>query len=464
MNKNSILVAIAMLLTVRSDGQQVLTEQSVKSSVEFVYNDLVPNPRPPYKLFFNDTNLNALISIGLVNNADLLMAYNRVEIARAEQKIAKSGLLPAINGFGSVGGSKAGNNTVDGVGNKGTSIPYPWTPDYNVGLSFNWELDIWGKLSNRKKSAMAKTLYTAEGKNYVLTGLIAEIATRYYSLLSLDEQLAVVERNIELQKKALDVVRLQKEGGRATELAVKQFEAQTARTESMKYQIEQDIVTLENEINFLLARTPTTIARDKGATSKMVKLRNDSVPSDLLLERPDVRQAGYALQASGYDAKAAFRAMMPSLTIDAKGGFNAYNTTTLFDPVSLAYSVFGSLLAPVFNRNVLKTQYKIAMMQNKEAAYQYRKTIMGAYFEVSTTMKSLQLMSKKIEKNTAETEALEAAVGIANDLYLAGYANYLEVITAQKNALESELNLMQTKQKYTITTVSLYKALGGGSD
>jgi NodT family efflux transporter outer membrane factor (OMF) lipoprotein len=415
-----------------------------------------------YDKFFTDRQLVALLDTALQNNADVRIAYERVEAAGAGLLSARGALLPSFNVQMTGGSTRFGNYTMDGMGNATTpGVPFPIINDYFPGVSSSWEADVWGKLKNKKRAARMRYFATKAGADLVKTRLISEVAYRYYNLCALDEELSILDTNIRLQTRALEIVKLQKEAGRATELAVKQCEAQLARTRGMEYRVKTDILTAENELNFLLGRYSVPVKRSGIKLEQADKITGIGVPAQLLQRRPDVVQAEMELAASNADVAAARAAFFPALTISATAGFNAYHTSVLFDPVSAAYAAMGGLVAPVFNKNLIKAGYNAAKAGNREAFAQYGKTVMNAVYEVSTNVGRIANLKAQYAQNVISATALDEAVAISGDLFIGGYANYLEIITAQRNAIEADLEVVQSKKNIMIGVVDLYRALGG---
>lgn len=216
--------------------------------------DTVNAAKIKWKDYFTDPNLNSLIDLALQNNQELNITLQEIRIARSEVKIRKGEYLPFVGLKAGAGVDKVARYTSMGASEATTDIepgremPDP-LQDYMVGAYASWEIDVWGKLHNAKKAAVSRYLASVEGKNFVVTNLIAEIANSYYELLALDNQLAILERNIAIQDNAFKIVKLQKESARVTELAVKRFEAQLLKTKSLQYNVKQQIVETENRIN-----------------------------------------------------------------------------------------------------------------------------------------------------------------------------------------------------------------------
>jgi outer membrane protein TolC len=220
-----------------------------------------------WRSFFADQYLVSLIDTALVNNQELSITLQEIEIARNEIRSKQGLLLPRVEAGGGIGVEKAARYTSQGAGDASTEITPgkevpEWLPDYRLGAYATWELDVWKKLRNSKKAALDRYLATVEGRNFVITNLVAEIANAYYELLALDNQLDIVKRTIKLQQNALEIVKIQKLAARATELGVKKFEAEVFGSQSLEFDIQQKITAKENEINYLLGRYPQPIARD----------------------------------------------------------------------------------------------------------------------------------------------------------------------------------------------------------
>jgi outer membrane protein, multidrug efflux system len=378
-------------------------------------------------------------------------------------------LLPSVTAGGAIGVEKVGRYTSQGAGDATTEIkPGKEMPDplmdYTIAVRANWEVDIWRKLRNAKKAAITRYLSSVEGKNFVVTNLISEIADSYYELLALDNQLVIVRQNIDLQKNALEIIRVQKEAARATELAVKKFEAEVLNTQSLEFGILQKIKEGENRINFLLGRFPQPIARDQGNFTELVPAAvSAGIPSQLLANRPDIKQAELDLAAAKLDVKVARAEFFPSLGISAGVGFQAFNPTYLFRlPESLLYSLAGDVAGPLINRNAIKAEFFSANARQVQAMYNYERTILNAYVEVSTQLSNISNLGKSYDLKSKQVDALTRSIEVSNDLFRSARADYLEVLMTQRDALEAKLELIETKKEQLGAVVRVYRNLGGG--
>mgnify|MGYP001190356128 CR=1 FL=1 len=451
----------APLPKVKELPQQYSDNEAGADSVKLVFRDLFPDPY-----------LNRFIETALQNNTNLQIAMQRIATAHARLAERKGAFLPSVNGVVSAAADKYGDYTMNGVGNfdtnlspninKDQKIPIDPTTDMFVGLSSSWEIDLWGKLKHLKKAAQAELWATEKGRQLLITSLVATLAQGYYSLLELDTELKIVRRNIALQQKGLEIVEAQKMGGRANELAVQQFRAQLLNTRAIEFAILQERTRTENELNALAGRYPTTIERDTSLPGSIALEIETGLPASLLASRPDIQQAELAMQMSRENVLAARAAFLPSLTISPYIALNAFTPSLLVQSGSAAYGVAGSLTAPLFQQRRLRAQFATANAASREAVYNYQQVLLDAYSEVVTNMQGVKNAKSAYELKEQEVRELHAAVATANELYLTGYANYLEVITAQKNVLEAELQLAKQKRAIYSALVQLYRSLGGG--
>ncbi|MBF4465428.1 TolC family protein [Flavobacterium sp. LC2016-12] len=419
--------------------------------------------------FFKDQNLVDLIDVALKNNQELNMTLQEIEIAKNDIRVRKGLLLPTVGVRAGAGVEKVGRYTSQGAGDATTEIkPGVETPDplgdFTIAAYANWEVDIWKKLRNSKKAAVNRYLATVEGKNFVVTNLIAEIADSYYELLALDTQLDIVKQTIKLQSNALEIVKIQKQAARATELGVKKFEAEVLTSRSLEFDILQQIKENENKINFLLGRYPQEIKR---TNSNFLTLLPASVsagmPSQLLMNRPDVKQAELELVAAKLDVKVARAEFYPSLDISAAFGVQAFKPSYLFTfPESILYSLAGDLAAPLINRNAIKAEFSSANARQLQALYNYDKTILNAYLEVSNQLSKIDNLQKSYDLKSQQVDALNTSIDVSNDLFKSARVDYFEVLMTQRDALESKLELIDTKKEQLNAAVHVYRDLGGG--
>lgn len=422
-----------------------------------------------WKSFFEDPYLVALIDTALTNNYELLSTLQNIQISKNNIRIRQSYLLPTVAGAVGLGIEKTGRYTANGAGNASTEItpgkevPEPIT-DIFLGFRASWEADIWGKLRNGKKVAVIRYLQSVEGRNFLVTNLVAEIASAYYELLALDNQLDIIKQAIELQNNELEVVKVQKEAARATELAVKQFEAQVFNSQSQEFAIQQKIIETENTINVLLGRFPQKITRDNVLfTSKVPKVVGSGIPSDLLTNRPDIKQAELELQAAKLDIKIARAEFYPSLGITGMLGVQGFKPKYVLPTIdNLAFNFVGDLVTPFINRVAIKATFNNANANQIASLYEYQKVVLNGYIEVYNEMSNINNLEKYYQLKRKESETLNNSIDIARDLFKSARANYLEVLTVQRDALSAKLELVEARKNQFQSVTNIYKALGGG--
>lgn len=428
--------------------------------------------RVPIRSFFQDSLLLHLLDEAVRENLDLKKAYQRIEMSRAQLRAAKGAFFPSLNGVATAGQRRFGDYTMDGIGNYDTNfsdnisedqrIPER-LPDYFLGLQSSWEIDIWGKLKNAKRAAAARLLASEQGRRWIMTLVVSDVASLYYDLLSLDNEMAIVNKNIVLQERAVEVVQVQKLAGRANELGVRQLMAQLRNTQTLRAQLQQEIVETENELNLMLGRYPRTIERGSPIMEQPLPgSLHAGVPAQMLARRPDVQAAAYSLLAAKADANAAHAAFFPALTLSASVGLQSFDASRLFNAGSLAYSVLGGLTAPILNRNQIKSQFRVASAAGMEAFYEYQQASLDAYRDVMNNLSRLHNYDSMSRYKAQELNDLNLAVNASNDLFATGFATYLEVITAQRGVLEAELALAHIRRDQFKAVIGLYRAVGGG--
>ncbi len=422
-----------------------------------------------WKTYFNDKHLNALIDTALRNNQELNIVMQEIEMLRNEVQARKGEYLPSLGIAAGGGGDKVGRYTRNGALEANTEIregeefPEP-LGDVTIGAYASWELDVWRKLRNAKQSAYKRYMASMDGRNFLVTNLVAEVVESYYELLALDNELQIVRRNVRIQSDALEVVKLQKQSARVTELAVKRFEAQVLNTRSLQFDIQQRIIETENRINFLVGRYPQPVARD---TLAFEKLPTNSIhiglPAQLLEKRPDVREVELQLAAANLDIKVARAQFYPSLGISAGLGYQAFKPSLLFaTPESALYYMFGDVFAPLLNRKAIKAAYFNANAKQKQAVFNYERTILNAYIEVVNQYNNIQNLQSSYELRQQQVQALTESISISTNLFKSARADYVEVLLTQREALDARFDLIETKVQQLKAKVNIYRALGGG--
>lgn len=425
-----------------------------------------------WELLCVDSQLVAFIDTALQNNYDMAMAMQRLAIARAQVRYFTGQQFPSLMLEASAGQRRHGEYTEAGVGNYDTRlspnippdkmIPDP-IPDYFAGGAVSWELDLWGKLRNKRKSAIARFYATREGMLLTKTTIVSEVAMTYYRLLALNSKLKIIEDNIRLQEKGLRIVSVQKEVGKVTELAVKQFESQLLNARGEREELKQQWIETESYLNFLLARYPQPLDLKKEIMGcALPSSVTRGIHSGMLLLRPDVRQAEMELIAAHADVRAARAALFPSVIISASAGYNAFNPSVLFSPASVAYNLVGGITAPLFNRSALRAGYLSARAYREEVLLNYRKTIMNGFYEVYTLVNHLHQMERLFLLKQQEMQNLMVSLDAWEELFMSGRASYLEILISQKQLLKVKQELVDIRLNQFMALIKLYKAAGGG--
>lgn len=420
------------------------------------------------KSFYTSAHLNELIDTVLANNYDLRTATERIEMAQAMVNQAQGFLRPQVNAVAAPAIRRFGLYTMDGAGNistdieKGKRVPID-LPDYYFGLQSSWEIDLWGKLKNRKKAAMARFYSSIEGRNLIQTALVSETANAYYELLAADEVIRVLEQTISLQEEAIELVKVQKEAAMVNELAVQQFQAQLLGLKSYRVEVNQQIREIEGRINLLAGRYPQPIVRDTSfyaiAEPQIIKA---GVPSQMIVRRPDIRRAEWELVATKADLEAARAAFFPSLTLNAGVGLQAYKAGLLFRfPESIAYSLIAGISAPIINRTMIKGEFARSNARQREALYEYEGAVVNAFNEVFQGLKRIESLQQIYEMKSKEATISSASIEVSSELFRTGRATYLEVLLARQAALRSNIEMIETRKNQYLATIGVYRALGG---
>jgi len=464
------LAPVLMLLAVGCKTIQgpIKTESKVVPASFASATDSTTSAHISWKDYFSDPNLVGLIDSALKKNQEMNITYQEIEILSNEVRAKKGEYLPSVGLGISSGVEKEGRYTRHGsVDENGEILPgkrFPEPlPNYEVAVLASWEVDIWKKMRNSRRASALRYLAGKEGRNFLMTNMVAEIANSYYELLALDNQLDIIVQNLELQTSALEVVKQQKTAAKLTQLAVNRFEAQLLNTTNRQYEIRQRIVETENRLSFLTGSFPKGIPRSTIAVKDIVL---DSIltgiPSQLLANRPDIRRAELELAATKLDVKAARANFYPSLRIVGGVGFQAFNLSYLTNPESMLFRLGGDLIAPLINRNAIKAQYNSATARQIQAVYNYERSLLNGYVDVANQLSYVQNFEKSFETKSKEVEILMQSIVISNSLFRSARADYLEVLLTQREALDSKMELVEIRQRQLSAKVNIYRALGGG--
>ncbi|NGF57214.1 efflux transporter outer membrane subunit [Parapedobacter sp. SGR-10] len=426
--------------------------------------------------FFQDSILKDLIDTALQNNNDVKTALLNLQIANRQLLQNKANYLPSVDmDIATVNkqwrsrdfGSNPASRWYD---RKQTDAPDDWftyVSQFGTQLNFSWELDIWGKISNRKDQLLAEYLDTDEARKAIQTNLIAQVAKGYFNLLILDAKIEVAKRNVMLNDSTIRMIKLQYDAGEITALAIQQTESQRLLAASLVPELEKEIILQENALRILSGKLPDAVNRSRdvehifGTTGEPpISL---GAPLDILRNRPDIRSAEFQLIAANAKVNIQQTMRYPSLSLGGALGVNSMLPQNWFNiPGALLGNVSAGLTAPIFRNKTLRTQYEVAKLERDKAEISLQKQVLEAVNEVSNAIVTVDKQREQLALAQQRVDNAQLAVRNANLLFRSGYATYLEVITAQGNALNSDLALVELKREQLEAFVDLYRALGGG--
>ncbi|HTO15855.1 MAG TPA: TolC family protein [Edaphocola sp.] len=404
-----------------------------------------------WRELLTDTVLQNYIEHGLENNLDIRIAIESIKAADAYVEQSKAAFGPTANASLTYG--LAHNPKYTGLGN---------VNQFQLGADLSWEADIWGKIRNQKDATEAAYLQTVEAHNVVKTKLVAGLATLYYQIVSLDEQVKIAEQSILTRDSSLQTTKALMQSGQVTAVAIQQTMAQVYDAQNILLNLKNQRRILENAFCLLLSEPAHPINRstiDDQAIETPLLL---GVPAQLLSNRPDVRQAEYSLRQTLSLTNVAQANFYPSLVLTAGTGFQGVNIKDWLTPGGIFAQVAGGVLQPIISRRQLKTALEVAQTKEEQALIRYQQALLVAGNDVSNALFEYQTQTEAIGLQVKQYQALQTAVNYSQQLLVNGLANYLEVLTAQQNVLTTELNLTNTRYKRLASMIQLYQALGGG--
>ena len=455
MKRQSYLIyAIALMLTVTSchiykpySRQEIDTEGLYREQITSE-NDSASLADISWSDLFTDTNLQLLIEKALENNFDLRSAMLTIEQAEAMLRRSKAAFAPTLS---------AGLNGNYTIGENHS------TKTWNGMLNTSWEIDIFGKLLNSKRAAKAALMQSEAYKCAVQTRLIANVATLYYTLLTLDEQLKITEATLGYWKESVKTMELLMQAGMVNQAAVVQSRANRYGIETTIPDLKRQIQETENALSVLLGRLPGSIERGTIKQQQFPQVVTTGVPSLLLANRPDVKQAESELMIAYAQTNIARSMLYPSVVISANGGYSNSIFGAITNPAQLLGSVAGGLTQPIFNGLALTSQLKVTKKEEEKAVLAFEKTLLNAGIEVSNALFNYQILDWKIDSRGKQIEELEKSVEYTQELLKSGSSNYLEVLTSQQALLSAQIGRASDTFEKVQSIIKLYAALGGGS-
>lgn len=401
----------------------------------------------PWRGLFTDPCLQTLISTALERNTDLGVARLQVEEAQATLLGARLAYLPAVNLT-----PQAGISHYDGTTKK----------TYSLGAAATWEVDVFGRLTHAKRGAMAALQEREAYAQAVQTQLVATVAEAYYTLLMLDEQLAISRQTMTVWDETVRTLEALSAAGRATEVAVHQARASRTALDAAIASLQKSVSETENSLSALLREPGHAIGRSTLDSQHFADTLAVGLPVTMLADRPDVRQAEAALAEACYATQAARAAFFPTLTLSGSVGWTNSGGTGIVNPGKWLSSAIAQLTAPLFNRGTHIANLQIARAKQQEATLHFAQTLVEAGNEVNDALARWQTADKRIALDTLQIADLQAATAKTSLLVRYTSANYLEVLTAQQALLGAQLTLAQDRIDKILSVVQLYHALGGG--
>jgi multidrug efflux system outer membrane protein len=459
-----VLTAALILSACKVSRDVTVPDTNLPAAYAAAGTDTVSIAKMPWTTFFSDPELKALIGEAITHNSDLQVALKDIEAADLTLRQAKLGNIPSLGIQAAANTTRPSDNSLNGLSLQQYNFTSKHVEDYTVAVSLSWEADLWGKIRSRKAAALAAYLGTSEARKVIQTRVVSDVAKGYYNLLMLDAQLSIAKSNVRLNDSTLRIIQLQFDAGQVTSLAVQQAEAQKLATAGLVPQFEQMITVQENALSILTGSLPGNIRHETDLTSVAVAGPvGAGIPSDLLSRRPDVKQAELALAEANGNVGYAKANMYPSLAITAQGGLDAFKASNWFTiPASLFGAVAGSLTQPLFDHKKLSTAYQVTKVRREQTVIAFRQSVLVAVGEVSDNLVAINKLEQQQSLAAESITTLEQATRNSQQLFRNGLATYLEVITAQGNVLQGELELAGIKKSQLDARVDLYRAVGGG--
>lgn len=403
----------------------------------------------PWRKIFTDPHLQTLIATGLERNTDLSIARLQVEEAQAVLMNARLSYLPSVNLT-----PQAGISHYNGETKK----------TYTLGSTATWEADIFGKVNNTRHGAAAALEQSHAYAQAVQTGLVATIAESYYTLLMLDEQLTISAQTLANWDETIATLKALAEAGKANDVAVHQARANRTALNASLLTIRKSISETENSLCALLKESSHTISRGTLGEQSFSDELSIGIPLQLLVNRPDVQQAEFALAEAFYDTNAARTSFYPSLTLSGTLGWTNNGGGTILNPGKWLSNAIAQLVTPLFNKGTNVANLKIAKARQQEAALRFEQSLLNAGNEVNDALTEWQTADGRIRLDYQQTADLEAATEKTRLLMRYTSTNYLEVLTAQQSLLNARLTLAQDQASKIQSVIHLYHALGGGKN
>jgi len=405
---------------------------------------------------FDDDVLNELIDEALRANLDVRVAAARVEQFAARLNITRSDFFPQV-GYG-VAGDRQGISD-----NKAASIGIDSiTTSYEATINVGWELDVWGRIRRATEASRAQLLASEESRRTVIMSLVSSVATSYVSLRRLDRQLEITTRTRDSRAESLRLFELQFNGGVIGQLQLSQIQSEYELAVGAVPVIERDIAVLENLVSVLLGRNPGPVPRGKTIDKLTLAQVPEGVPSELLLRRPDIRQAEQDLISNNALIGVARAAYFPSISLTGFAGFVSGDLDAWFDSDSVAWAAGGALAGSIFTGGRLSGNVKQAEALQQQSLFTYQQSIITSLQEVEDALISTQKAREKLLSDGRRVDALNEYARIARLRYDNGFTSYIEVLDSERSLFAAQLTYVDTQKDIYVGLINTYKAMGGG--
>lgn len=403
-----------------------------------------------WKEFFTDPVLVNYIDTALVYNHNNLIAYKNIKIFIAQYKRDKLGQLPTFN-------LNAGINRFD------VKLPFPQEfTQFSLDANMSWEADLWGKIKSQKLATKSEFLKSITAQKLLQTQIISDVATTYYQLLEADKRKQILEQNILLRKESVYTLKNLKETGLSNSLGVNQAKAQLGQAEILLTTVNDQIFNLENVLVILVGRPISEFKRNALDEQSLETDWLTGIPLHLLENRPDVKVAELEFANSFQNFNVAKASLYPTIRLTASSGFQSTEIDNLLDPKSIFSNLFGGITAPILNGRALKTRKEVSKLQMEQNALRFKQTVLSASIEISDLLKSIETSKENLANLEQQENVLLGSYNDSKELLKAGMANYLNVLTAQENLLNAQIQKTNSQLLVLRNTALLYKALGGG--
>jgi NodT family efflux transporter outer membrane factor (OMF) lipoprotein len=467
--KNSIIIKFSIVIFSMLTLQSCfVTKEYVKPEItalnidesnfrsDKISQDSITMADVSWRDLFTDAVLTQYIEKGLQSNIDIRVALQQIIASEAYFKQGKAGNYPTFSVNAQYTHQELARNSQFGSFFDGALDQYELTG------AVSWEADIWGKIRSNKRAFQASYLQTVAAHQAVKTRLISNIASVYYQLLAVDQQIAITNKTITTRGNSLETSKALKEAGNVTEVSVKQTEAQVYTAQAILIDLKNQSHILENTMAILLGDMPKDIERSTLENQKINTELTLGVPAQLLSNRPDVIAAELRFRNAFEMTNVASSNFYPALTLSAGGGLQSLDFDNLFSANSIFANFISGLTQPILNGRKIKTQLEVSKAQQEQARLNFQQSVLNASKEVSDAMFAYDTASQKIDIKQKEFNAYDLATQYSQELLNNGLANYLEVLRSEENALNSSLDLVNAKNSQLQAIVDLYQALGGG--